>query len=210
MNIGIIGAGFVGRAIAKLAIGQGHRVMLSNSRGPQTLFSLRAMIGCETGTAEDAARFGDIVVIAVPLSALGSLPVAYLKGKWIFDAVNYYPERDGKVAALEGRQTTTSELLASYLPEAKIIKAFNAIPMTDLESDGLPAGALDRRALPLAGDEEEGKRLAASLYDAFGFDTVDAGPLSEGWRFERGMPAYCVPLTKEALQVALMAAKRDE
>ncbi|KGT94257.1 NADP oxidoreductase [Erwinia typographi] len=208
MKIGIIGAGFVGRAVAKLAIKAGHSVMLSNSRGPQTLFSLRAMIGCETGTSSEAARFGDVVIIAVPLLAIKELPIGELTGKLIIDSVNYYPDRDGKVDVLEKGQITTSELLASYLPDTKIIKAFNAIPMTELESDGLPAGSSARRALPLAGDDEEGKKVVEEFYESFGFDAVDAGLLSEGWRFERGMPSYCVRMTKIELKAVLKEAKR--
>lgn len=208
MKIGIIGAGFVGRSIAKLALQAGHEVMLSNSRGPQTLFSLRPMIGCQVGSADEAAEFGEVVVIAVPLSAVNALPVAGIKNKQVVDAVNYYPDRDGDIAELDSGQTTTSELLARILPAARITKAFNAIPMTQLESDGLPAGAENRRALPLAGDDAEGKAIAAALYEAFGFDAVDAGPLSEGWRFERGTPAYCVRMTRQELVSTLARTPR--
>ncbi len=208
MKIGIIGAGFVGRSIAKLALQAGHEVMLSNSRGPQTLFSLRPMIGCQVGSADEAAEFGEVVVIAVPLSAVNVLPVAGIKNKQVVDAVNYYPDRDGEIAELDSGQTTTSELLARILPAARITKAFNAIPMTQLESDGLPAGAENRRALPLAGDDAEGKAIAAALYEAFGFDAVDAGPLSEGWRFERGTPAYCVRMTRQELVSTLARTPR--
>ncbi|MFZ4259830.1 NADPH-dependent F420 reductase [Raoultella terrigena] len=208
MKIGIIGAGFVGRSIAKLALQAGHDVMLSNSRGPQTLFSLRPMIGCQVGSADEAAEFGEVVVIAVPLGAINALPVAGIKNKHVIDAVNYYPQRDGDIAELDSGQTTTSELLARNLPTARITKAFNAIPMTQLESDGLAAGAENRRALPLAGDDEEGKAIAAALYDAFGFDALDVGPLSEGWRFERGTPAYCVPMSRLALAATLAQTPR--
>ena len=208
MKIGIIGAGFVGRAVAKQAIKAGHQVMLSNSRGPQTLFSLKPMIGCETGTATEAAIFGEIVVIAVPLTAIGQLPVAELAGKGVIDAVNYYPERDGQVAELDQQTTTTSEYLAGFLPQSKITKAFNAIQMTDLETDGLSAGDPERRALPLAGDDKATKQIIISLYDAFGFDAVDAGALSEGWRFQRAMPSYCVRMTKGELEGILAQARR--
>ncbi len=153
MKIGIIGAGFVGRSIAKLALAAGHDVMLSNSRGPR-LFSAGPMIGCQVGSAEDAAEFGEVVVIAVPLSAIHSLPVAGIRDKHVIDAVNYYPERDGPIEALESGETTTSELLAQILPAATVTKAFNAIPMTQLESDGLPAGRKIVGA-PLAGDSEK-------------------------------------------------------
>ncbi|ACX89936.1 NADP oxidoreductase coenzyme F420-dependent [Pectobacterium parmentieri WPP163] len=209
MKIGIIGAGFVGRAIAKLALQNGHQVMLSNSRDPQSLFSLRPMIGCDIGTATQAALFGDIIVIAVPFTAIDNLPAQALQGKSVIDTVNYYTERDGKVAALDTRSTTTSELLAGYLLGTKITKAFNAIPMTQLESDGLPAGSANRRALPLAGDDEREKAIVAELYDAFGFDVVDAGKLSEGWRFERNMPSYCIRMTKAELTAALALASRE-
>lgn len=208
MKIGIIGAGFVGRAIAKLAIKAGHEVMLSNSREPRTLFSLKPMIGCEIGTATDAANFGDVVVIAVPLTAIDQLPVTQLQGKPLLDAVNYYPDRDGHVEALDTHQITTSELLAKTLSSTRVTKAFNAIPMTQLESDGLPEDAPDRRALPLAGDDPRGKQIASELYASFGFDVVDAGPLAQGWRFERGMPAYCVRMTKEQLTATLAQAQR--
>jgi 8-hydroxy-5-deazaflavin:NADPH oxidoreductase len=210
MKIGIIGAGFVGRAIGKLAVGAGHEVMLSNSRGPQTLFSLRYAVGCEVGTVEEAAAFGDVVVVAIPLSAIGTLPVAALAGKVVIDTDNYYWERDGRIAELDRQETTTSELLARHLPTSRIVKAFNAIPMNDLESDGRTKGAHDRRALPIAGDDAEGKAIAAAWLEAFGFDVVDAGPLAEGWRFERDRPAYCVPLGRADLENTLASTTRGD
>ncbi|MBB3932815.1 hypothetical protein GGR25_003879 [Kaistia hirudinis] len=208
MKIGIIGAGFVGRAVGKLAVKAGHEVMLSNSRGPQTLFSTGYGIGARVGTTEEAIAFGDVVVVAIPLAAYASIPVAPLAGKIVIDANNYYFERDSHIAALDRRETTTSEMLAAHLPAARIVKAFNAVKMTDLEVDGRPAGAADRKALPLAGDDAEGKAVVAGLYEAFGFDAVDAGPLAEGWRFERDMPAYCTRLGKTDLERALAAALR--
>lgn len=210
MKIGIIGAGFVGRAIGKLAVRSGHQVMLSNSRGPQTLFSLKYGVGCEVGTVEEAATFGDLVVVAIPLAAYRSVPVAPLAGKVVIDTNNYYPDRDGRIPELDAGTTTTSELLAQHLLESQVVKAFNAIPMNDLETDGKAAGTSDRRALPLAGDDLEGKAIAIKLYDEFGFDAVDVGPLSEGWRFERGRPAYCVPMTTNKLRTTLAETIREE
>lgn len=209
MRIGIIGAGFVGRAIGKLAVHTGHQVMLSNSRGPETMFSLRYAVGGEVGTVEEAAAFGDVVVIAIPLSVYRSVPAAPLAGKIVIDANNYYHERDGRFPELDAQATTTSELLAGHLPRSRVVKAFNAITMKDIESDGRPAGAPDRRALPLAGDDAEAKSVAIGLYEAFGFDAVDVGPLAEGWRFERGRPAYCVPFNRADLQKVLAATTRD-
>jgi predicted dinucleotide-binding enzyme len=208
MKIGIIGAGFVGRAIAKLAIRSGHQVMLSNSRGPHTLFTQRYAVGGEVGTVDEAAAFGDIVIVAIPLSAYRSVPVASLAGKIVIDTNNYYHERDGQFPELDSKETTTSELLAGHLSQSRVVKAFNAIPMNDLESDGRPAGSTERRALPFASDDAEAKSVAIKLYEQFGFDPVDAGPLAEGWRFERGTPAYCVPLGRADLEKALASAIR--
>lgn len=208
MKIGIIGAGFVGRAIGKLAVRGGHQAMLSNSRGPQTLFSLRYGMGCDIGTVEEAAAFGDIVVVAIPFAAYRSIPAEPLAGKRVIDTNNYYPDRDGHIAELDAGTTTTSELLARHLPMSRIVKAFNAITMNDLETGGRAAGAADRRALPLAGDDVEGKAIAARLYDEFGFDAVDAGALSEGWRFERGRPVYCVSMAAAELRAVMAQTQR--
>ncbi|AYD02099.1 NAD(P)-binding domain-containing protein [Neorhizobium sp. NCHU2750] len=208
MKIGIIGAGIVGRAIGKLALAAGHQVMVSNSRGPQTLFSLGRSIGCEIGTVEEAAAFGDIVVVAIPLAAYRSVPVEPLAGKLVIDTDNYYPERDGNVPELDSASTTTSELLARHLPRSRIVKAFNAVAMSDLEKDGRPEGSSDRRALPLAGDRVDDKAIVVKLYDEFGYDAVDVGPLSEGWRFENGRPVYCIPMNAAELKAALAQTTR--
>jgi len=210
MKIGIIGAGFVGQAVARLAVGNGHEVMISNSRGPETLFSMRSALGCEIGTAKQAAEFGDVVIVAVPLKAYRAVPVAPLVGKVVIDTNNYYPERDGAIAELDRQETTTSEMLAQHLPQSRIVKALNAIVMKDLATDGRSSGSPDRRALPIAGDDTEAKTLVAHLVDEFGFDVVDVGALREGWRFERARPAYCVPLDKAALLQTLSATTRDE
>ncbi len=209
MQIGIIGAGFIGRALATLAVKSGHDVMISNSRHPRTLGSTAVAIGCRIGTAQDAAEFGEVVFVAIPLLAYQELPAAPLAGKIVVDANNYYPQRDGAIEALDKHETTTSELLAVHLAGAKVVKAFNAILQGDLEKDGRPTGAPDRRALPIAGDDAQAKQIVTRLIDDFGFDTVDAGPLSEGWRFERAKPAYCIALEVARLKQALAAAERD-
>lgn len=209
MKIGIIGAGFVGQAIAKLAAANGHEVMISNSRGPDTLFSVRSALGCAAGTAEEAAAFSDLAVVAVPLKACRSIPVLPLAGKIVIDTNNYYRERDGMIEELDRQETTTSELLAAHLPQSRVVKAFNAIVMAELVDGGRPSGAADRRALPIAGDDADAKALVAHLYEEFGFDVVDAGLLSEGWRFERARPVYCRRLNRAELERMLAATTRD-
>ncbi|NDL65476.1 NADPH-dependent F420 reductase [Acerihabitans arboris] len=207
MKVGFIGAGMIARAVATLMLKQGHEVMFSNSRSPDTLFTLRRTLGCEAGTPEEAAEFGDIVLVATPLKNYRSIPAAPLAGKIVLDAQNYYPERDGNIAELDNHETTTSELLARHLPNSIIVKAFNAIAAPDVEKDGRPAGSINRRALPIAGNDPEAKRVVANLIEQMGFDVVDAGPLAAGKRFEEGTAVYCVPLNSEQLKTSLAAVK---
>ncbi len=209
MRIGILGAGFIGGALAKLATDRGHSVTIS-SRHPETLADQAARIGCEAGSLDQAAGFGEICVLAIPLLALGAIPAAALAGKIVIDAMNYYPQRDGAIAVLDQRQTTTSELVASHLPKARLVKAFNAILARDLPDDARPPVATGRRALPIAGNDPAAIDVVAALHDAFGFDVLDTGPLADSWRFERAKPAYCIPLDRTGLMRALDAAVRDK
>ncbi len=210
MRIGIIGAGFIGRAVAQLAIAAGHEAMLSNSRGPQSLTSVTSGIpGSQVGTVEQAAGFGDVVLVAIPFEHYQSVPAQWLEGKVVLDANNYYPQRDGRIAALDRFETTTSRLLAEHLPHSSVVKVFNAILARDLERDSRPAAAPDRRALPVAADDPVAKALVIQFLDEIGFDAVDAGGLDESWRFERAKPAYCISLDKAGLKAALAAAQRD-
>jgi predicted dinucleotide-binding enzyme len=209
MQIGVIGAGFIGRAVAQLALAAGHEVMLSNSRGPQTMSSvLSGILGVQVGTSEEAARFGDVVLVAIPLEHYRSVPAHWLEGKTVMDANNYYPVRDGHIPELDRFETTTSRLLAEHLPHSHVVKVFNAIFAPDLTEDARPQGAAGRRALPVAADDAAAKAQVITLLDELGFDAVDAGGLDESWRFERAKPAYCVPLDQAGLTAALAAAER--
>jgi predicted dinucleotide-binding enzyme len=209
MKIGILGAGFIGRAMATLAKQNGHEVMISNSRDPRTLISTAAAIGCALGTAQQAASFGEVVVVAVPFGNIDALPAAALEGKIVIDTCNHYPERDGRIEALDSHATTTSQMLAAALPGARVVKAFNAILARDLETDGSAPHTPKRRALPFAGDDEHAKRVVSGLLDQFGFDPVDAGALADSWRFERAKPVYCVPFDRAGMLDGLAAAQRD-
>lgn len=210
MRIGIIGAGYIGRAVAQLVLAAGHEAMLSNSRGPQTLTSVAASIrGSQIGTVEEAAAFGEVVLVAVPFTHYRDLSADLLAGKIVLDANNYYPDRDGHIAELDRFETTTSQLLAAHLSKSRVVKVFNAILAQDLLDDGRPANATDRRALPIASQDAQAKLLVTGLLDDIGFDTVDGGALADSWRFERAKPAYCIALNKAELKVALAAARRD-
>jgi len=209
-TIGLIGAGHIGSQIARLAVASGHDVVISNSRGPETLADLVKQLGprARAATPVDAAKAGDIVVVTVPLKNYRSVPVEPLAGKIVIDTDNYYPTRDGHIPELDNESTTTAELLQAHLPKSKVVKAFNHIYAAELTTHGLPAGTPNRRALVIAGDDSSAKATVTKLLDAFGFDTVDAGPLREGWRIQRDTPGYGPRRNAEELKKDLAAAKR--
>jgi predicted dinucleotide-binding enzyme len=209
-TIGLIGAGRIGSQLARLAVNRGYDVVLSNSRGPETLALLVAELGSKAraATPADAAKAGDVVVVTIPLKGYRTVPVAPLAGKIVIDTNNYYPQRDGHIAQLDNESTTTSELLQAHLPSSKVVKAFNHIHAAELTTHGQPAGSKNRRALVIAGDDADAKATVAKLIDEFGFDTVDAGPLREGWRIQRDTPGYGPRRTAEELRKDLAAARR--
>jgi len=208
--IGFIGAGNIGSQVARLAVASGYDVVVSNSRGPETLSDLVAELGPKgrAATALEAAGLGDIVVVSIPLKHIGSIPVEPLANKIVIDTNNYYPQRDGHILELDREETTTAELLQAHLPSSKVVKAFNHIYAAQLTTDGKPRGATGRRGLVIAGDDEAAKAIVTGLLDQFGFDTVDAGPLAEGWRIQRDTPGYGPRRTAEQLRADLRAAKR--
>lgn len=209
-TIGFIGAGNIGSQVARAAVAHGYAVVLSNSRGPDTLSALVAELGpnARAATAADAAQAGDIVVVTIPLKNYHQVPVEPLAGKVVIDTNNYYPQRDGRIEPLDRESATSSELLQTHLPASKVVKAFNHIYASQITTDGLPAGTPNRRALVIAGDDSEAKATVAHLLDAIGFDALDAGPLSESWRIQPDTPGYGPRRNAEELRRDLAAAKR--
>ncbi len=193
--IGFIGSGMIGGTVARLSVAAGHHVVLSNSRGPDTLKDLVGELGplAAAGTSEEAAAAGDLVVVATPVKAYGSLPVAALAGRVVMDTGNYYPQRDGQFAELDDGSLTSSGLLQRDLPQAWVVKVFNDIFFKHLGSLARPSGAADRSALPIAGDDAAAKAAVTAFLDSIGYDAVDAGPVAESWRQEPGTPAYGTP-----------------
>ena len=221
-TIGLIGAGNIGSTVARLAVAAGHDVVLSNSRGPETLADLVADLGprARAATREEAAEAADLAVVTVPLKALGDLPAGPLAGKVVMDTINYYPDRDGHVAALDDESTTTSELVQAQLSDSHVVKAFNNIFFQHLASLARPAGAPDRATLAIAGDDGDAKARVVAFLDDIGYDAYDMGALAEGWRTQRDTAAYAgmyvdgddwehpVPADADRVRDRLAAAKR--
>lgn len=209
-TIGIIGAGHIGSQVARKAVELGYDVVISNSRGPETLRELVTELGprARAATAGEAAAAGDFAVVTVPLKNYKDIPTEPLEGKIVIDTNNYYWERDGRIAELDNGEATTSGLLQKHLPTSKVAKGFNHIFAKDITTDGTAAGTPNRRALATSSDFPEAAELVTKLYDEFGFDTVNIGPLEDSWRVERDRPAYVIRQNAEELRGNLAKATR--
>src|SRR4030088_726752 len=195
-TIGLIGSGRIGGTVARLATSAGYDVVLCNSRGPETLAELVDELGpqARAATPPEAAQAADLVVGTVPLRAYPDVPVEPLAGKVVIDSNNYYPQRDGHISELDDGSTTSSELLQQHLSNDTVVRVVNTIFFKNLASLARPAGAPDRSALPIAGDNPDAKAVVVAFLEAIGYDTVDAGPLGAGGRsFQADTPAYGAP-----------------
>ncbi|WP_046500246.1 NADPH-dependent F420 reductase [Streptomyces odonnellii] len=219
--MGFIGSGNIGTTVAQLAVDAGHQVVLSNSRGPDTLAETVAQLGlrASAATSEEAAAAGDIVVISVPVKSFPHLPAAPLAGKTVIDTCNYGPERDGHIPELDSNALTSSELLLRHIPDAMLVKAFNNIFYKHLLSLARPAGAAGRSFLPIAGDSTQARAAVTKFIDSIGYSVVDAGPLTDSWRQATGTPVWGTPYGpysnekgqpagEDAIRAALTAAAR--
>ncbi|MGY1802015.1 NADPH-dependent F420 reductase [Blastococcus sp. SYSU D00922] len=215
-TLGTIGAGHIGSAVARVALDAGYDVVLSNSRGPESLADLVAELAARptargsvrAATAPEAAEAADLALVTIPLHALGQVPVEPLAGKVVIDTGNYYSQRDGRIAELDEGRATSSELLQRHLPSSSVVKAFNHIAAAQIVDSRAPAGTAHRRALAVAGDDAVARQRVAAFLDELGFDVVDLGPLAESWRIEPGTPGYGAEDDADQLRAHLAAATR--
>ncbi len=209
-TIGIIGSGHVGSSLAKAAIDHGYDVVLSNSQGPDSLAGLVAELGpkARAATPEEAAAAGDFAIVAIPITTIDQVPVEPLAGKVVIATINYFPQRNGHIAAIDNGTTTAPGILQAHLPASKVVRAFSMLDAADMSGDGHPKGDPKRRALALAGDDPAAKQLVAGLYDEFGFDALDLGGLDESWRVDAGQPAFVTRQNLAELRANVAKAKR--
>jgi predicted dinucleotide-binding enzyme len=212
MQIGIIGAGNIGSALAVHFHKLQHTLRIANSRGPETLCRLAQETGATPVAISDVAKGVDLLVIAIPMKSVPSLPENLLfdlpSTSPIIDTGNYYPLRDGTITGIEGGMVESE--WTSHVLGRPVIKAFNNITADSLLHKGLPKGSKGRIALPVSGDDAASKRLVMGLIDEMGFDALDAGPLRESWRYQPGTPAYCPDPTIQQLPLLLQRANRDK
>ena len=211
MRVGVIGAGGW-RTLARRLAKRGHQVSIANSRGPESLTALAAEIGATPVSVVDAAKAGEIVIIAIPTKAVADLPRALFasvpSSVVVIDVGNYHPElRDGRIEAID-QGLLESQWVAQQIGRP-VIKAFNNILARSLHEKGVPSGTKGRIALSVFGDSVDAKGSVLRLVDDLGFDPVDGGNLDESWWQQPGTPAYCHNLEAAALRRALAEADRS-
>jgi 8-hydroxy-5-deazaflavin:NADPH oxidoreductase len=212
MEIGIIGAGYIGGSLTRLLTPLGHTVKVSNSRDPETLADLAAETGATAVWAKDAAADADLVIVSIPQKNVPDLApgiVATAKpGAPVIETNNYYPrERDGLIEAIE--DGTPESVWVSEQLGVPVFKVFNGIFWKHLLERGKPAGSADRIALPIAGDDPDNKKIVSDLVDQLGFDPVDAGSLAESWRQQPDTPVYGKDFDAAATEQALAEASPE-
>ena len=209
MKIGILGTGHIGKTLVQRLSAAGHDVKVANSRGPDTIDADVLAFGGRAVTAAQAVADVEVVILSVPLRRLpevapliASVPTTTV----VIDTSNYYPERDGRIDAIEAGQVES--LWVSELLGRPIVKAWNAIGSDSFARKGKPAGSPDRIALPVAADSEGEREVGMALVEDTGLDAFYAGTLAESWRQQPGAPCYCTDLTREEMAAALPTAER--
>lgn len=210
MRIGIIGAGMIGSTVAKLWADAKHEILIS-SRHPDQLDALVGELGdaASAGTPEEAAEFGEVIMVTIPLKAYPQLVAevgSSLAGKVVLDTGNAYEQRDGDLA----REATqfpggSAAWAASIFAKARWVKAFNSVYYKTLETEAGRSG--DPVGIPLASDDRDALDIASRLVRDAGFEPVIVGPLARGKEFQPGSPVYNTGMSASALRRAF--AKPD-
>lgn len=211
MKIGIVGSGKLGMTAVRAFVACGHRVAVSNTRGPNSMPELikRFHGQARASTTTDIGIGAEVIILALPFGRYRELPVEPFRGRIVVDATNYDPGRDGSTAALDNDEITSTELISQHLEGARIVKAFNIMPHQTLGTKGQTDAAPERRlALFFSGEDRDAKRTVTGLIDQLGFAAVDTGSLSQGgWLQQPGSAIYQVALSGGEAEAAVAAAQ---
>jgi 8-hydroxy-5-deazaflavin:NADPH oxidoreductase len=204
-TVGILGAGKVGTVLARLAVSAGHEVLIAGSGDPGTIALTIDVLapGAIPAWPAEAARRGDLVILALPLGKYRSLPINEMAGKLVVDAMNYWWEIDGERADLTDHETPTSQIIQAFLPASRVVKAFNHMGYHDLDEQGRPPGQAGRKAIAVAGSDGSDIEVVTSFVNSMGFDAVLAGSLKDSRKLQPGWPAFGANLSAAELRSLL-------
>lgn len=201
----MLGAGHSGPVIARVAIEAGYPVSIAASGDPEQIELIAHVLvpGAEPRWAADAVAVADIVILAIPLHKFTTLDPSLVAGKLVVDVMNYWPAVDGVVPVFEDHQHGSSEIVQHRLAASTVVKALNHIGYHELDEERRPAGAPDRRALGVAGDDQRALNVVADLVERIGYDAVRLDSLRAGRILEPGGPVFGVSLRWAEFERAL-------
>ena len=208
-RLAVLGAGHVGPVIARLALKAGYPVAVATSGGPEDLALITELMipGAQPRWAREAVAEADIVVLALPLHRFAEIDPGLLNGKLVVDAMNYWPATEGLIEAFS--RGGSSEIVARRLARSTVVKALNHIGYHELEDRARPAGAPDRRAAGVAGDDPAAVAAIAGLIDQIGYDPVRLDTLRAGRVLEPGRPVFGVVLPLDEFERAVRVGARS-
>ncbi|WP_233548667.1 NADPH-dependent F420 reductase [Galactobacter valiniphilus] len=207
LKVAVLGAGHVGTVLARLSVAAGHDVRLATTRDARELALIADFLvpGVTATSIPEAVSDADLVIAAVPLHRYRTLDVEALRGKVVVDLMNYWAGTDGRIDEFEVPDTS-AEVIAAFLDGSQTVKTLNHIGYHEMESDHRPAGDPERRAVALAGNDEDAKALVARFLDEIGFDPVDAGDLAASAGFQPGTPIFNGSFDAQQMRAALDVA----
>jgi hypothetical protein len=206
-RIAVLGAGHSGPVIARVAVEAGYHVAIGASGDPERIALITEVLipGAEPRWVADAVAGADIVVLAIPLHRFAAFDPGLVAGKLVIDAMNYWPEVNGFLAAFADRGDSSSEIVQRRLDRSTLVKTLNHIGYHELADDRRPAGSPERRALGVAGDDAAAVDAVAQVIERIGYDAIRLDSLGAGRLLEPGGPVFGVALHRSEFEAAVRA-----
>ena len=209
--IGILGAGKLGTVLAKIAIKSGYELLIAGSGSVEKIaLTIEVLVpGAKAKVAAEVAEKVDIIILALPLGKYKSVPKEKLANKIVIDAMNYWWEVDGPDNDILKETLSSSEVVAKYLKNSIVVKAFNHMGYHDLEEVIYQEDGQERKAIAYATDDLKAGNQVAKLIENIGFDSLNLGELSRGVILEPGYPPFGANLSKIDLQKMIETINKD-